>query len=137
MVRNERNCALTDGYASSNSRIFRALGKLSACFISRHIRTLTREPIVKLKAILSRKQTQAEVNQSYEVFVQKERRWIISSSLIRIGIIAHDSSLLGLRFTGFGNSFLDFMVNVECQRTASTTSILSMQVPENAIQMAC
>ena len=101
------------------------------------IRTLTHEPFVKLKAILSRKQTQAEVNQSYNVFVQKERRWIISSSLIRIGIIAHDSSLLGLRFTGFGISFLDFMVNVECQRTASTTSILSMQVPENAIQMAC
>ena len=65
---------LTEGYASSNSRIFRALGKLPAFFISRHIRTLTHEPIVKLKAILSRKQTQAEVNQSYKVFVQKERR---------------------------------------------------------------
>ena len=74
----------------------------------------------------------------HKVFVQKERTWIISSSLIRIGIIAYyDSSLLGLRFTGFGLSFLDFMVNVECEKTASTTSILPMQVPENAIQMAC
>ena len=74
----------------------------------------------------------------HKVFVQKERTWIISSSLIRIGIIAYyDSSLLGLRFTGFGLSFLDFMVNVECEKTASTTSILPMQVPEKAIQMAC
>ena len=74
----------------------------------------------------------------HKVFVQKERTWIISSSLIRIGIIAYyDSSLLGLRFTGFGLSFLDFMVNFECERTASTTSILPMQVPEKAIQMAC
>ena len=74
----------------------------------------------------------------HKVFVQKERTGIISSSLIRIGIIAYyDSSLLGLPFTGFGLSFLDFMVNVECERTASTTSILPMQVPENASQMAC
>ena len=73
----------------------------------------------------------------HKVFVQKERTWIISSSLIRIGIIAYDSSLLWLRFKGFGLSFLDFMVNVECEKTASTTSILPMQVPENAIQMAC
>ena len=74
----------------------------------------------------------------HKVFVQKERTWIISSSLIRIGIIPYyDSSLLGLRFTGFGLSFLDFIVNVECEKTASTTSILSMQVPEKVIQMAC
>ena len=74
----------------------------------------------------------------HKVFVQKERTWIISSSLIRIGIIPYyDSSLLGLRFTGFGLSFLDLMVNVECEKTASTTSILPMQVPEKVIQMAC
>ena len=28
-------------------------------------------------------------------------------------------------------------MNVECEKTASTTSILPMQVPEKAIQMAC
>ena len=46
-----------------------------------------------------------------------------------------------LLFLGFdsrtlGFLFFDFVVNVECERTASTTSILPMQVPENAIQMA-
>ena len=53
----------------------------------------------------------------HKVFVQKERTWIISSSLIRIGIIAYDSSLLGVRFTGFGLSFWIswWMLNVKEQ----------------------
>ena len=71
---------------------------------SRHIRTLTHEPIVKLKAILGRKQTQAEGTKvTKSLFKKKEL------GLFPVHWSESESSLMILLFLGFDSRALGFL----------------------------